>query len=416
MHRLSQIVRHVLHQETGSVGAALRRITGTSATCQLADAHLTEHQLDIKEQARDIATAELMPHSSDWDRDSHFPLDKLKLLGELGYGGCFVDEAYGGLNLSRADVAVVFENLSYGDVPVTAYLSIHNMVGRVISTYASRETKERYLPGVATLQTLTSYCLTEPGAGSDAASLATTARRDGDDYVLSGTKAFISGGGVSDLYLVMARTGPEPGARGVSAFLVEAGAPGVSYGAKEDKMGWRCQPTCAVNFDGVRVPASARVGCEGEGFRIAMAALDGGRLNIAACSIGGAQRAFDRTMEYVAGRRQFGRRLDEFQATQFRLADLATRLTASRLLVRQAAEALDSRASTGTMLAAMAKRYATDECSRVADECLQLHGGYGYVRDYGVEQIVRDLRVHSILEGTNEIMRHVIWNALSRGH
>ncbi len=371
------------------------------------DFTLTEDQAAIQAAARAFAGAELAPHSARWDEDREFPVETLRAAAALGFAGLYVREDVGGSGLGRLDAALVFEELSRGDVSVAAYISIHNMVSWMIDRFGDDAQRHRWLPRLATMEMLSSYCLTEPGAGSDAASLSTRAVRDGDDYVLTGAKAFISGAGTSDLYLVIARTG-EGGARGVSAFVVEAGTPGLSFGAQERKMGWNAQPTAMVHFDGVRVPAAHRIGAEGEGFRFAMAGLDGGRINIAACSLGGAGLALDNARAHLAARRQFGRPLADFQALQFRLADMATELEAARLMVRRAAHALDAGDPDATLYCAMAKRFATDGGFEVANQALQLHGGYGYLRDYPLERIVRDLRVHQILEGTNEIMRVII--------
>ena len=371
------------------------------------DFALNDDQAAIQAAARTFAEAELAPHSARWDEEKVFPVETLRAAAALGFAGLYVREEVGGSGLSRLDAALVFEELSRGDVAVAAYISIHNMVSWMIDRFGSDAQRQRWLPRLATMELLSSYCLTEPGAGSDAASLATRAERDGDDYVLTGAKAFISGAGTSDLYLVMARTG-EGGARGVSAFVVEAGTPGLSFGAQERKMGWNAQPTAMVHFDGVRVLAENRIGAEGEGFRFAMAGLDGGRINIAACSLGGAGLALETAREHLSARRQFGRPLADFQALQFRLADMATELEAARLMVRRAAFALDAGDPDATLYCAMAKRFATDGGFEVANQALQLHGGYGYLRDYPLERIVRDLRVHQILEGTNEIMRVII--------
>ena len=378
------------------------------------DFALNDDQAAIQAAARAFAEAELAPHSARWDEEKVFPVETLRAAAALGFAGLYVREEVGGSGLSRLDAALVFEELSRGDVAVAAYISIHNMVSWMIDRFGNDAQRQRWLSRLATMELLSSYCLTEPGAGSDAASLATRAERDGDDYVLTGAKAFISGAGTSDLYLVMARTG-EGGARGVSAFVVEAGTPGLSFGAQERKMGWNAQPTAMVHFDGVRVPAAHRIGAEGEGFRFAMAGLDGGRINIAACSLGGAGLALETAREHLSARRQFGRPLADFQALQFRLADMATELEAARLMVRRAAFALDAGDPDATLYCAMAKRFATDGGFEVANQALQLHGGYGYLRDYPLERIVRDLRVHQILEGTNEIMRVIISRELLRG-
>jgi len=368
---------------------------------------LTEEQRAIEEAARAFAAAEMAPHAARWDEEKHFPVDVLKSAAALGFAGVYVREDVGGSALSRLDAAIVFEALAMGDVTTAAFLSIHNMASWMIDAFAADDLRQRYLPGLTAMDLIASYCLTEPGAGSDAASLKTSARREGETYVLNGAKAFISGAGVSDVYVVMARTGAE-GARGVSAFVVEKGCDGVSFGAQERKLGWAAQPTAMVHLDNARVPAANLIGEEGQGFRIAMKGLDGGRLNIAACALGGAQFAFDTARDYLKTRRQFGRTLAEFQALQFRLADMATALEAARLMVRRAAAAVGDDEPDATVLAAMAKRFATDAAFEVANQALQLHGGYGYLKDYPLERIVRDLRVHQILEGTNEIMRVII--------
>ncbi len=368
------------------------------------DFNLTDDQRAIEDAARAFAAAELAPHSARWDEEKHFPVDVLRKAAELGFAGLYVKEDVGGSALSRLDASIVFERLSYGDVSTAAFISIHNMASWMIDRFGSDDLRGRYLPRLTTMELIASYCLTEPGSGSDAAALSTTAKRDGDDYVLTGSKAFISGAGVSDIYLVMARTGG-PGPKGVSAFVIERDWPGVSFGAQERKMGWNSQPTAQVNLDGVRVPAANMIGSEGEGFRFAMAGLDGGRINIASCSLGGAGLALDTARDYLVTRKQFGQPLADFQALQFRLADMATELDAARLMVRRAAHALDNRDPKATQYCAMAKRFATDTGFDVANQALQLHGGYGYLKDYPLERIVRDLRVHQILEGTNEIMR-----------
>lgn len=368
---------------------------------------LSEDQRVLQAAAEAFAAAELAPNSARWDAERHFPVDTLKKAAELGFAAIYLSEDVGGSGLSRLDASLIFEALSYGDVASTAYLTIHNMASWMIDRFGAPELRQAYLPRLTRMELIASYCLTEPGSGSDAAALRTTAIRDGDHYVLSGSKAFISGGGVSDIYVVMARTG-EAGAKGVSAFVVEKGWPGLSFGAQERKMGWNAQPTAQVNLDAVRVPAANRIGEEGEGFRFAMMGLDGGRLNIASCSLGGAALALDTARSYLETRHQFGRPLRDFQALQFKLADMATDLEAARLMVRRAAAALDAGRPDATRLCAMAKRFATDAGFHIANEALQLHGGYGYLADYPLERIVRDLRVHQILEGTNEIMRVII--------
>ena len=363
---------------------------------------------DIRAMALAFARERIAPHALDWDRDKHFPVDVIRASAALGMAGLYVAEDVGGSGLTRLQAAVVFEALAQGCPTVAAFISIHNMCAWMIDTFGDADQRRRWLPMLCRMDRLASYCLTEPGSGSDAAALRTRAVRDGDHYVLDGQKQFISGAGnPDDFYVVMARTGGE-GPSGISAIVVEGGTPGLSFGADERKMGWNAQPTRAVMFENCRVPVSNRLGPEGEGFRYAMRGLDGGRLNIAACSLGGAQAAFDKAVTYMAERRTFGKRLDEYQALQFRLADMVTDLEASRALLHRAARALDAGAPDATRLCAMAKRFVTDAGSRVADEALQLHGGYGYLSDYGVEKIVRDLRVHRILEGTNEIMRMIV--------
>jgi len=361
----------------------------------------------ILDAVRDFAATEFAPHTLEWDAEKHFPRNVLRRAGELGLGGVYVNDDVGGAGLSRADAVAIFEELAYGDPTVTAYITIHNMVAWMIDTYGTAEQRERWLPSLVDMEDLGAYCLTEPGAGSDAAAITTSAIRHGDTYVLTGVKQFISGAGEASVYVVMARTG-EPGARGISAFLVPAGAEGLSFGPNEKKMGWNAQPTRPVILDEVRVPAENLLGGEGRGFSIAMNALNGGRLNIATCSVGGARWALDRAIAYVHERFTFGEALAEKQSVVFAVADMATELEAARLLVRDAATALDAETPDAATRCAMAKRFATDVGFRVANEALQLHGGYGYLQDYGIEKVVRDLRVHQILEGTNEIMRLIV--------
>ena len=377
------------------------------------DFERSEDQVAIQDAARAFAEAELAPHAARWDEDKHFPIDVLRHAASLGFAAIYVAEDMDGSGLGRMDAALIFEALARGCVSTAAFLSIHNMSSWMIDRFGSGDLRRRYLPRLATMELIASYCLTEPGAGSDAASLTTSARRDGEDYVLNGAKAFISGGGVSDIYVVMARTGA-PGARGISTFVVDKGTPGLSFGAQERKMGWNSQPTAMVQFDDCHVPAANRIGDEGEGFKFAMAGLDGGRVNIAACSLGGASFAFDTARAYIQTRQQFGHPLAEFQALQFKLADMATELDAARLMTWRAAAALDADRPDKTRLCAMAKRFATDAGFDAANQALQLHGGYGYLKDYPLERIVRDLRVHQILEGTNEIMRVIIARELLR--
>ncbi|WP_430512690.1 isobutyryl-CoA dehydrogenase [Pannonibacter phragmitetus] len=371
------------------------------------DFALNEEQRAFQEVAASFARDEMEPHAREWDEKSVFPVETLRKAAELGFGGIYVREDLGGSGLTRLDAALIFEELAKGCTSTAAYISIHNMTGWMIDRFGSQELRERYLPDLCSMRRFGSYCLTEPGAGSDAASLRTRAVRDGDSYVLNGTKAFISGGGVSDVYIVMARTGGE-GPGGISCFVVNKGTPGLSFGAQEVKLGWKSQPTAQVIFEDCRIPAANRIGEEGEGFRFAMAGLDGGRLNIGACSLGAAQTCLERSIAYMKDRQQFGRSLSTFQALQFRLADMATELEAARLLLHKAAMAVEEKAAGATRLAAMAKRLATDTGFQVVNEALQLHGGYGYLRDYPIERFLRDVRVHQILEGTNEIMRVII--------
>ncbi|MEM7696593.1 MAG: acyl-CoA dehydrogenase family protein [Pseudomonadota bacterium] len=371
------------------------------------DFSLTEEQTAIRQMAADFAAERMAPFAAEWDADHIFPQDTLREAAALGFAAIFVDDALGGSGLSRLDAAIVFEELSRACPSTAAYISIHNMVAGMIARFGTEAQKAAELPSLVTMERFAAYCLTEPGSGSDAGSLRTRAVRDGGDYVLDGAKAFISGGGRADLYVVMARTGGD-GPSGITAILVPAGVPGLSFGAQEAKMGWHSQPTAAVMFDGCRVPAENRLGAEGEGFKIAMAGLDGGRLNIGACSLGAAAAALDGATRYSRERKQFGQSLDSFQATQFKLADMATHLEAARLLLHRAAAAVEDQAPDATKLAAMAKRLATDTGFDVVNHALQIHGGYGYLRDYPLERLLRDLRVHQILEGTNEIMRVII--------
>ncbi len=368
------------------------------------DFALTEEQSAIFDMARDFGQEHIAPHARTWEAEGTIPKDLWPKLSELGFGGLYVSEDRGGSGLSRLDATLVFEALSHSCASVAAFLSIHNMCARMIEAYGTDALKDRILPKALTMETILSYCLTEPGSGSDAAALKTKAERDNAGYQLTGTKAFISGGGYSDAYIVMARTSDD-GAKGISAIVVEDGAPGLSFGGLEDKMGWRSQPTRQVQMDNCPAPAENLLGEEGMGFKYAMAGLDGGRLNIAACSIGAAQSALDQTVAYMAERKAFGKSIDQFQGLQFRLADMEIALQSARTFLRQAAWKLDTSAPDATKFCAMAKKLCTETGSEVADQCLQLHGGYGYLADYGIEKIVRDLRVHQILEGTNEIMR-----------
>jgi alkylation response protein AidB-like acyl-CoA dehydrogenase len=371
------------------------------------DFGLSEDQQAFAATAREFARGEMMPQARAWDEGAVFPVDTLRRAAALGFGGIYVREDVGGSALDRLDGTIIFEELAQGCVSTAAYISIHNMVAWMIDAYADESLRRRLLPRLCRMEHFASYCLTEPGAGSDAASLTTRATRDGDHYVLDGAKAFISGGGVADIYVCMVRTGG-PGAAGISCIAVENGTPGLSFGAPEAKLGWKSQPTAMVMLANCRVPAANLIGREGDGFRIAMAALDSGRLNIAACSIGGAQFCFDQTLTYMRERKQFGSRLADFQALRFRIADFATDLEAARLMVRRAASASVNGEPDATRLAAMAKRFATDVGFEVVNGCLQLHGGYGYLRDFPIERVLRDVRVHQILEGTNEVMRLIV--------
>ena len=367
----------------------------------------------IAETAGAFAAKRLAPHALEWDHDKHFPVEVLRESAELGMAAIYCAEDVGGSGLRRLDAVRIFEQLAYADPAIASFISIHNMCAWMIDTYGTADQRKSWVPRLASMEAIASYCLTEPGAGSDAAALRTRAVRDGEHYVLDGVKQFISGAGASDIYVVMARTGSD-GPRGISAFLVEKGTPGLSFGANEEKMGWNAQPTAQVILEGVRVPADAMLGGaegEGGGFGIAMNGLNGGRLNIAACSLGGAQAAYEKAAGYLADRQAFGAALLDEPTIRFTLADMATALEASRLLLWRAASALDNDEPDKVALCAMAKRYVTDACFDVADQALQLHGGYGYLREYGIEKIVRDLRVHRILEGTNEIMRVVIGRA-----
>lgn len=368
------------------------------------DFALTEEQSAIFDIARDFGQAEIAPFARAWETDGTIPKELWIKIAELGFGSLYVTEEAGGAGLSRLDGTLVFEALSMACPSVAAFLSIHNMCTKMIETSGTDALKARMLPGALTMQTVLSYCLTEPGSGSDAAALKTRAERTNEGYHLTGTKAFISGGGYSDAYVVMARTG-EPGPKGISAIVLESETDGLSFGGLEDKMGWRSQPTRQVQMDNAFAPADALLGNEGDGFKYAMAGLDGGRLNVSACSLGAAQAALDATLSYMGEREAFGRTIDQFQALQFRLADMEIELEAARTFLRRAAWALDNAQPDATKLCAMAKKFVTEAGSKVADQCLQLHGGYGYLADYGVEKTVRDLRVHQILEGTNEIMR-----------
>jgi alkylation response protein AidB-like acyl-CoA dehydrogenase len=368
---------------------------------------LTDDQREIQELARRFTADAITPHAAEWDEHHIFPRDTVKAAAELGFGAIYVSEESGGIGLGRLESALIMEAMAYGCPSTSAFISIHNMASWMIDTFGSEAVKAKYLPSMVTCDRIGSYCLTEPSSGSDAAALKTRAVKDGDHYVVTGSKAFISGGGENEIYVVMVRTGQD-GPKGISCLVIEKGMEGVSFGANEKKLGWRSQPTAQVNFDGVRVPVENLVGAEGQGFSIAMAGLDGGRLNIGACSLGGAQRALDEAQKYTSERRQFGTRIIDFQNTQFGLADMATDLEAARALLYMAAAKVTAGSHDKTKFAAMAKRLATDTGSSIVDRALQMFGGYGYLQDYPIEKLWRDLRVHRILEGTNEVMKMII--------
>ena len=375
------------------------------------DFELSEEQRAFQDMARTFADQELAPYAAGWDEDCTFPVATLRAAARLGFAGIYVGEAHGGAGLARLDAALIFEELATGCTSTAAYLSIHNMVAWMIDAFGTEAQRARFLPDLMTMERLASYCLTEPGSGSDAAGLATRARRRGGGYVVNGSKAFISGAGESDLYACMVRTGG-PGPGGISCLLVERGVPGLSFGKQEKKLGWHSQPTAMVLFEDCPVAEDQRLGGEGEGFKIAMRGLDGGRVNIAACALGAARACYERARAHLLERRQFGRRLADFQALQFKLADMATELAAARLMVWRAAAALDRGEPNATLACAMAKRFATDAAFQICNDALQLHGGYGYIKDYEIERYLRDVRVHQILEGTNEIMRLIIARGL----
>lgn len=374
---------------------------------------LTEDQRAIQDMAHRFTADAITPFAGEWDEKHHFPRDVVKAAAELGFGGIYVSEEGGGIGLGRLESALIMEAMAYGCPSTSAFISIHNMSAWMIDRFGNAAVKAKYLSSLVSADLLASYCLTEAGAGSDAASLKTKAVREGDHYIVTGSKQFISGGGENDLYVTMVRTGEE-GAKGISCLVIEKDMPGVSFGAQERKLGWHSQPTAQVNFDGVRVPVENLVGVEGQGFAIAMAGLDGGRLNIGACSLGGAQRCLDEAVRYTKDRKQFGQAIADFQNTQFTLADMETELQAARMLLYAAAVKVTDNAPDKTRFAAMAKRLATDTASSVADRALQLHGGYGYLMDYPIERIWRDLRVHRILEGTNEVMRMIVGRDMVR--
>jgi alkylation response protein AidB-like acyl-CoA dehydrogenase len=374
---------------------------------------LTEDQLAIQDMAQKFTADRITPFAAQWDEESHYPVDVWKAAGKLGFGAIYVSEERGGIGLGRLEAALIMEAMAYGCASTSSFISIHNMAAWMIDCFGSADLKDRFLPDLVSMEKIASYCLTEPGSGSDAAALKTTARLDGDHYVLNGTKQFISGAGYSDIYVCMVRTG-DAGAKGISCLVIENGTPGLSFGAPEKKLGWNSSPTAQVIFEDCRVPVANRVGAEGDGFRFAMAGLDGGRLNIGACSLGGAQRCLDETIKYTKERQQFGQPVADFQNTQFMLADMATDLEAARALLYLAACKVSANAPDKSRFSAMAKRLATDNGSAIVDRALQLHGGYGYLRDYPIERFWRDLRVHSILEGTNQVMRMIVGRDLLR--
>jgi len=368
---------------------------------------LDEQQIAIQDMARGFAAEQLAPFAKQWDEEKHFPVDTLREMAQLGFAGIYLQEEHGGSGLSRFEAALIFEALSGGCTSTAAFMTIHNMASWMVDSFGNEAQRAKYVPQLTSMEKIASYCLTEPGSGSDAGAMRSRAVRDGDDYILNGSKAFISGAGVSDIYVAMVRTGDD-GPKGVSCFIIENDTPGLSFGANEKKMGWHSQPTAQVIFEDCRVPVENRIGEEGEGFKFAMMGLDGGRLNIAACSLGTAQSAYEKAVDYAKDREQFGHSIAEFQAIQFKLADMATDLEAARLMLYHAAKNLDAGDPSKTRKSAMAKRFVTDSCFQVANEALQIHGGYGYLADYEIERMVRDLRVHQILEGTNEIMRVII--------
>ena len=374
---------------------------------------LTEDQLAIQDMAQKFTADNITPFAAEWDEKHHFPRDVIKQTGELGFGAIYVSEESGGIALGRLEAALIMEAMAYGCPATSAYVSIHNMASWMIDRFGSAEVKERFLPKLVTMEHIASYALTEPGSGSDAAALKTTARLDGDHYVLNGTKQFISGAGFNDIYVVMVRTGDHK-SKGISCLVIEKDTPGLSFGAPEKKLGWNASPTAQLIFEDCRVPVANRVGGEGEGFRFAMAGLDGGRLNIGACSLGGAQRCLDEAINYAKERQQFGQPVADFQNTQFMLADMATDLEAARALLYLAAAKVTANAPDKTRFSAMAKRLATDSGSKIVNDALQLFGGYGYLKDYPIERFWRDLRVHSILEGTNQVMRMIVGRELTR--
>lgn len=377
------------------------------ATCVDPAMGLSDEQVQVQRMATEFAQKEFAPCMAKWDEEEIFPVEEMRKAAYLGFGAIYIPEKYGGSGMTRVDASIIFEALARGCVSTTAFISIHNMCASIISEFGTEEQKLRWIPSLATMDLLASYCLTEPGSGSDSAALSTTAKKDGDFYVLNGSKAFISGGGESDLYVVMVRTG-EPGPKGISCVIIEKGTPGLSFGKKEKKVGWNSQPTRAVIMEDCRIPVSNRIGLEGQGFNIAMKALNGGRINIASCSLGAAQASLEIATEYLKVRKQFGKPLAEFQHNQFKLAQMATEIVASRIFIRKAADSLQRNLPETVSLCSMAKYFATERCFDVVNSALQMHGGYGYLKDYAVQQYLRDLRVHQILEGTSEVMLMII--------
>lgn len=410
---LGSVARRVAFAGVRRVPSTLVRTPARYASTIVPDPSvgLSDDQKQFLKLAQEFAEEKLLPHAAKWDAEQIFPVDALRQAAELGFGGIYVKDDVGGSGLSRMDAAVIFEALAAADVSTTAFLSIHNMCAGLIDRFGTEAQRKQFLPSLVSMERLGSYCLTEPNSGSDAASLSTKAEKRGEEYVLNGSKAFISGGGDSDVYLVMVRTGA-PGPKGISCVLVEKGTPGLSFGKKEEKLGWNSQPTRAVIFEDCKIPVSNRIGAEGQGFSIAMAALDGGRVNIGACSLGGAHACLSLARDHLKVRKQFGQPLASFQALQFKLADMATKLYSSRLMIRNAASMLDNKEEGASVYAAMAKLHAADSCFQIADDALQMHGGYGYLKDYPVERYLRDLRVHRILEGTDAVMRMIVSRSL----
>ncbi|XP_062872714.1 isobutyryl-CoA dehydrogenase, mitochondrial [Trichomycterus rosablanca] len=409
---LSRLVRYGACNINRSKALIFNRVQRRGiAACIDPSVGLTDEQKEFQKVAFDFAANEMAPHMEEWDQKEMFPVETMRKAARLGFGGIYVRPEVGGSGLSRLDTSIIFEALSTGCVSTTAYMSIHNMCVWMIDTFGNTEQREKYCPDLCSMEKFASYCLTEPGSGSDAASLLTSAKLQGDHYILNGSKAFISGGGDTDVYVVMCRTG-EKGAKGISCLVMEKGTPGLSFGKKEKKVGWNSQPTRAVIFEDCAVPVTNRLGSEGEGFNIAMKGLNGGRINIASCSLGAAHASVQLTRDHLLVRKQFGQPLANSQFLQFKLAEMATKLVASRLMVRQAALALQENRPDAVSLCSMAKLFATDECFTVCNQALQMHGGYGYLKDYAVQQFVRDVRVHQILEGTNEVMRMIIARSL----